>query len=57
MQKSSDEAASKMEAMLERSEEQRCMIESLHTSVIFNSYLLAFEVHNWYCIFFGTNGS
>ncbi|XP_078175227.1 nuclear pore anchor isoform X2 [Carex rostrata] len=33
MQKLSNEAASKMEAVLKRSEEQRCMIESLHTSV------------------------
>lgn len=47
MQKLSDEAASKMEAILKRSEEQRCMIESLHTSVnilLFNAYLLCIQI-------------
>lgn len=33
LQKHSDEAASKVDAVLARAEEQGCMIESLHTSV------------------------
>lgn len=33
LQKHKDEAASKVEAVLKRLEEQGCMIESLHSSV------------------------
>ena len=39
LKKQTDEAASKVAAVLQRAEEQECMIESLHTSVsLFMAY-------------------